>query len=302
MPHRCPHTKGGATMAENRRNESAVPSSTAERALVRQLREGGTDAGSVFRDLLRRPRDATTEHRLMIRRHPVTAIAALRAPSEELGLTERGAADALDEVIAEVDQLGRPRRETQRLLRQGLSRSRLRELIAARGDLPSVVSAVVDGRTIIEAIIADAGADGMEPAERYFIVRTWAYRLSDRDDWPALLRRRIEVFENRTLADIILACLYYEANQKRSDEDDDDAHEGVTIAPDTFTSIGIEPADGMERIHAMLVADVMPAFSTAEVVRARKRITERRQRHERAPQIRAVRAATESAKDTIDIE
>lgn len=289
-------------MTENR-NPSDAPRSDQQRALVRQLKRGGEDAGQVFRDLLRQPREQTTEVRLAIRRHPVTALAALKRSSEELGLTERGAADALDEVIAEVDTPERPKHETQRLLRHGLSRDRLRELLHARGDLGSTAALLADARTVIEAMVTDASEDG---ADQFFTVRAWAEKLRERDDWDTLLARRIPEIENRALRDIILACLYHEAPQAEEGEDDDERDEenvigGVILSPDTFVSVGIDPDDGRACIRTMLQNGTMPEFSAEEVMRARLRITQRRRRRADAAQTRDVLKATASAKDKVDI-
>jgi len=79
--------------------------------------------------------------------------AALARLNDTKALTDRGAADILDEVVGQVPNNARARE----LLEQELPPERLRQLLLARGDLYSSAAYVVSLTDIVQVVLADMG-------------------------------------------------------------------------------------------------------------------------------------------------
>lgn len=136
-----------------------------ENAIVlKQRLADKTSAGKTLR-LVLSPKDAEGRAELLalIKSEPGTALAALQYGDQALGLTPRGSADVLEEVIGVMGNDG----AASHLIEQHLTSGRVGALIAARGDLPSAIVDVATPEQLLEAIrleIDGVGrADGDDP-------------------------------------------------------------------------------------------------------------------------------------------
>lgn len=289
------------------------------RALTKRELDDAESAGVLFKNLLRRTGDHEAVTAL-ITLHPETALAALQYGDEALGLTPRGSADILEEVVSAVPDADK----AQEMLRDHLTPERLRELIAARGDLPAVVTDIAGLDDILAAILSDISSGMIKPlhesddpqdddededeeedrpepleekdeedgddgdhvrpsvrrqadlafdasAKPFLILRSWAIKLRDREDFDDFLRMEIG---HRTVREHLLIAIWHQA------ECPDKLAE---IPPDLYDLFGIDPAEGREILAGLLDSDDVPAFTRDEFELARLDLTRRRERLDAAP-------------------
>lgn len=251
-------------------------------ALIRrELEDGGRDAGRQFQKLIGGSREEKNAVRSVIRLSPATALVALNRGG--LGLTHRGEADALDEVLAEIPDTS----AAQDLLEEHMTPARRRFLGTGRGDLPSVFPHVVSADDALAVLVdffdEDAMTTSMEDPEvgsflsnpkAYFITRFWALNYMERSDFDALLDYEIGV---HTVRDMLLLSCWMTAGSPRLLRD---------ISPDIYDQVGLECHFGLERLREMFdEADGPPNFTADEVEQARVQLSRRRKEIEEAPKV-----------------
>ncbi len=109
-----------------------------------------SNPGLIFRSALD-PHDAQSrEMQAILADNPERALAALATDSQTLGLSLKGAADALEIILGDMtEERGRE------LLAAHLTHHRRVELIQGRGDLPSVSSSIAEMDDVIAAMLAE---------------------------------------------------------------------------------------------------------------------------------------------------
>lgn len=124
--------------------------------LKQQMADPGK-AGSLMK-LLLAPKGTEGRQEVMdlVKAEPQLALAALQHGDQALGLTPRGSADVLEEVIGAVGEDA----AAAHLVEQNLTPERVAELLAARGDLPSAAAEVATLQQLIDAIREDVRPHG----------------------------------------------------------------------------------------------------------------------------------------------
>lgn len=209
------------------------------------------------------------------------ALALLQRPPAETGLTLRGAADVLDEVVG---QFTDPR-EARDAMAQHLTSERRVELLAGRGDLPSSAALVADADDVFAAMLADLEDDADEETNA-FLLRAWMQeKLRDREDYADFLQREVG---GRTIRDHLLALVYYEAKhvmhvQSNKENDRPSARLVIkSVTDDVFDDLGIDVEEGRAALRE-LVRQGMPDLNAEAVGHAGKRLAERRRKFREAP-------------------
>jgi len=116
-------------------------------AIIKSEMTDQAKAEKHFREVLNRG-EGRADVLAVIAEQPSAALARL---NDTKALTDRGAADILDEIVGQVPDGDRARE----LLEQELPPERLRQLLLARGDLPSSAAYVVSLEDIVRVVLAD---------------------------------------------------------------------------------------------------------------------------------------------------
>lgn len=209
------------------------------------------------------------------------ALALLQKPPSETGLTLKGAADVLDEVVGRFTDP----REAREAMAQHLTPERRVELLTGRGDLPSSAALVADADDVFAALLADLEDDAREETNAY-LLRAWMQeKLKDREDYADFLRREIG---GRTIRDHLLTLVYYEAKhvvmaQRNAEDVRPSARQVIfSVTDDVFDDLGIDAEEGRAALRE-LVRQGMPDLNAEAVTRAGKRLAERRRKFREAP-------------------
>lgn len=269
------------------------------------------------------PRD---EIRALVLTNPITALERLRHPGES-GLTRMGEANVLDEVVGTFSDPAAARR----VLDANLTRERQVELIATRGDLPSSAALVVDQNVVFEALLRElteeigeyrsALEDAIEddiPVEptrvESFVIRAWALKYRDRDDWAELLLRSVG---GLTVREHLVIAIWNDAGcpqvfdeppvshgeeDERHDDEEDDGAPHARLTDDQFDAVGLDPEEARETLALLIAQGRATQLSRDEVDDAKLGIAERRRERETAPlSSDAARGGAEEMKNELDI-
>ncbi|MEK7532140.1 MAG: hypothetical protein AAB579_00835 [Patescibacteria group bacterium] len=232
----------------------------------------------------------------LVRTDVRSALALLQKPPSETGLTLKGAADVLDEVVG---QFTDPR-EARGAMEQHLTVERRVELLAGRGDLPSSAAIVADADDVFAAMLADLEDDAGEEMNAH-LLRAWMQeKLMDRDDYADFLNREIG---GRSICDHLLALVYYEAEHvmrtNSAKGECPSARQVIdSITADTFDNLGMDPDEGRSALRWIVKRGMPKELTVEEAARAGKRLAERRRKVREAPTtvVVAQDAASETAK------
>ena len=118
-------------------------------------------------------------------------------------------------------------------------------------------------------------------AKPFLILRSWALKLRDREDYDDFLSKEVG---RRTVREHLLIAIWHQAEcpEKLGE-----------ISPDLYDQFGIDPAEGRETLAGVLDADDPPAFTRDEFESARLELARRRERLEAAPTV------ADKAKETV---
>lgn len=128
---------------------------TMSSAVVKRKLASEKEAGDLFRQLINNKNGQRAIILSGLAECPADALAALSRGDAALGLTTRGSADVLDDVLGSI----KDPEEARELMRTHLRPDRLRVLIQARGDLPAVVSELAPLKDILSAVLDDIHDD-----------------------------------------------------------------------------------------------------------------------------------------------
>ena len=199
----------------------------------------GLKVGQLLRNILSNDLAKKREAIAILTQNPGNALALLGLGNDELELTPRGASDVFDEMIGAVKDA----EEARELMHMHLTSDRLAELVAGRGDLPSVAALVADIDTLTAAITADMVA-AQDETEAFFRAMTWAVKLIDRDDYEEIIDRNIQDHSIRWY--LIMAVW----NDACCPEDEEEI-EGIT--EDCFADLGLDPDASRRALYQFLV-------------------------------------------------
>lgn len=225
------------------------------------------------------------------------ALALLQKPSTETGLTVKGAADVLDEVVG---QFTDPR-EAREAMEQHLTPERRVELLAGRGDLPSSAALVADANDVFAAMLEDLADDDIGEDTNVFLLRAWMQeKFRDRSDYADFLQREVG---GRTIRDHLLALIYYEAEYVARIQRGDDVRTPLvsrvveSVTDDVFDDIGMDAEEGRQALRTLAEERMLPRWDVAAAARAGERLAARRRKVREAPTtvVTAQDAAAEAA-------
>jgi len=289
--------------------------------ITRIMMDDSSRAADLFRELL----NGSQERRAIILQSvaEIKEHALALVQKDELGLTAKGNADVLDEVLGTVKEPA----EAQKLMQQHLSPARLRELLQARGDLPSVASELAPFEDVLAAILDDVHddiqrraetgedrshmalpshvkleeaeddkddeEDDAEDDEPAFLqsplpllkLFSWAVKLRDRDDYSEFLDLSVGHHRVRDL----LALAVWEQNGCPDQLD--------VVPGDEFERVGLDHEEGRALLGKMLEDDDVARFGAQEIEEARLELTRQRAALENAPQLLSPQAAKNKAAD-----
>jgi len=282
-------------------------------------------ASDVFKDLLRQKKDARAAALDVIKANPSSALAALQRGDSVLGLSPKGSADVLDDVLG----LFANPLEARQLMNDHLTPERQVELIQARGDLPAVVTDIADMQLIVDAIREEIGATkssayitegASAPAEEeeedddedeegaksgnlittdsgyvpYLIIRSWAMKLKDRADYTQFLD---EEFGKHPMRRWLTIAVWYESHCPTGEDED-------TLLAE-FDQFGLDPAEALAELKLMIEDHVIPHLDVGEVEESRIEFSQRRKNIENTAtitdEVRAAKEEAQNAAEDIDI-
>lgn len=268
-----------------------------------------TDVGKAI-TLFARGKTDPKEFRALMRQNPVAAIQCLE--SGGAGLTAKGNADALDEVIGAI---GDDTRATQ-LIADHMTSGRLVELMAAQGELGSAVILVADPNLVIQAIMEDIGSGAVgDDANSLYCLRAWALKLKDRKDWDEILEHEIldrPLFDWLVWASWLwLGCpdlVFFRTNEDRDmegkiiepDEDEEEEEESNAPVGDSvvyrqllalFEEVGLDCTEAENRLRKLHDSDELKSFGEEELLEARLAYSIRREERANAPKVEAEEVA-----------
>ncbi len=224
----------------------------------------------------------------IVRANPVAVIQHIQ--DHNVGLTLKGNADALDEVIGAI---GDDARATE-LITSHMTQERLVELLAAQGELGSAAILLVEQKLLIRALAENL--DKNDDAINLYFLKAWALKLKDRGDWGEILELEIS---NRTLFDWLVWACWVETGQPdvevRPSDGDDEPSDEEPESPDedvdqqrllsVFHSVGLDPHEAEERLRRLEELDELRHFNGEELAEARMAYTESRAARADAPKV-----------------
>lgn len=211
-----------------------------------------------------------------LQQDPPRVLQLLRDP-QSLGLTQKGAADALEEIVGilSADQAAK-------VMEDNLTAERLSELIAERGDLGSA-AAMLAGRSVVVSAIMNELADGT-PLEVGLTLYSWAKKLHEREDWKEFLSTH---FGGRSFKWYLLMVIWNEAGRPgfgvQNSDDDDEVDSVHDISLDFFADVGLEADLAIEELDQLVREGKAVAWEARLLSKAKRAQTLRKLALRRAP-------------------
>lgn len=220
--------------------------------LSRLRSEEPKQAGEVLLDFLKHGKESSSY--LAIRENPDVALVALQHGDDELGLSRRAAADALEEVL---DACGTPE-QAQRMLNEYLTPDRQAELLGGRGELASAV-AMAASINVIHAFLLNEAEEtipeklqdelshehfertALFTAHRSAHLYTLAQKLKDHPSYREILDLRIG---DASFQEHVLYGIWREATAPKNLAD---------IPLHLFYDVGLEPEDCLAELEDVIV-------------------------------------------------
>ncbi len=204
-----------------------------------------------FKDVLHGDQAVRKETRALIKSDLASTAVALNS-HRQYGLTKRGAADVLDEVVAAIPDP----QEARALVEGAMSPQRLRELVAARGDLASTAAMVVSLEIFIGAMLADMDDLSQTSLSVGMMVYLWAFKAKDRDDMQEFLDYQLDAYtvEYILLAYLASTCASTADLLVKLDELDlDEARSLDLVQRHNLADVQVDP-DELEEVRAEIAA------------------------------------------------
>ena len=239
--------------------------------------------------------DPTTaeQARSLVRENPAGALIQLSQVRTSGTLTLARQSVLLEEIVGQIVDPD----DASDLISDHLDPVAAAELIAIRGDLPSVTSTVVDVEVIIAAIVGEV-ANAPNVVSAALRLKAWADKLRERDDWHDLLNRTFGD-DGFTLGDYLIVAVYRDnvepEERLHADDDSDDTDEDYDsgfdidynagyprVSPDVWVDVGLHPDSSEERLSEMLSSGNLPEFDEADVVAADDMLRAQRLAYEQA--------------------
>lgn len=186
----------------------------------------------------------------LVSHDPGTAL-ALVADCEDRQLSIPMRAQAIDEVLGLISDPEKARR----VLNDHVVPSSQAELVAAHGDLYSVILQVADQEVVLAALAQDAGDDHQVGAA--LLIRAWAQNLKDREDYDELLQMEVGEY---TLYNLLLAAIRSESRSP---------------TPDMWEGVGLDPFEAQQDFEELLASGRLPNINEIDVELARRNLRER---------------------------
>lgn len=279
------------------------------KAIIKSQMSEQENAENLFREVLRRG-CARNDILAVIADEPQAALARL---NDTRALTTKGSADMLDEIVGQISDSEHARE----LLEQELPPARLRELLVARGDLPSSAAYVVSLEDVLQAVFSDISELMREDeTDRQNVVQVIQRESSD--GWSTEESTEFDDEERGSFVVVELdinspAPLYALRAWAYKLKDRDDYEEFLSASVGGFSilqcvllalwhdagcpsavdnSLNIGALDDLSIDHGTaeeamrdLFESGPPAFSRAEIEDARLQLAKRRQAREQAPSL-----------------
>jgi len=242
---------------------------------------------------------------------------------DEAGLTVRGAADVVDELVGMFEDP----EEARAVLRNHLTDERRVELLSARGDLPSSAVTVAEADDVFGAMLEDVSKAPKDLCS--FLIRSWAMKLIDREDYRDFLDRAIGPY---TIRQYILMAIWYDqmclfVSGEYPDGEDryvvrDDPVDGSLLPEEVdeesyhqpsedpveeiplsvFDEYGLNAVESRDELRELLEADAMPEMDPEEIAIARQALTKRHKELEsEATLVDVTRAEAEDDADDLEM-
>jgi len=189
-----------------------------------QIRQDGTDAPEALFKCVVQGIGEEREKALLVLKGDIPGTMEMIEKGEEYGITPRTAADVLDVLLDGVE----PGKESE-WLQEHLTPGRLRELMVARGDLPSVAMQISSAADVLGAMRSAMTGTLIEAG-----ILAWAHELKDRPDWDRMLEMKIKA---HPLREYILAAIHL-------------FHAEIT--PDVYVQVGLDPLEKDEFLEIMM--------------------------------------------------
>lgn len=239
------------------------------------------------------------EFRALMRQNPVAALQCLE--SGAIGLTAKGKADALDEVIGAI---GDDTRAAQ-LVADHMTPSRLVELMVAQRELGSAIILVAGQDLVIQAMMEDIESEIIsDDANSLYCLRAWALKLKDRKDWDEILEREIS---DRPLFDWLVWASWLDVGcpdlvlfhtKEEEDEEIDDEEEapvGDSVVYQrllaSFDTVGLDCTEAENRLRKLYSLNELKSFGEEKLLEARLAFAATREELANAPKVEAEEVA-----------
>ena len=247
------------------------------------LKQGGSRAADALVNAAANRGD-TALMRQAVRDDPKSALALISLPGEQSGLTNVGRGRVLDFVMAEFPDPEQARE----MVEQAILHEDRVAILAAHGDLPHAAADVLSLDDVIAAMlheVEDVKESRHLTEDDYYlsvmlrcgIVKAWAFKLKDREDYEELLNRPID--GDLTIRDMVLISIatengvYGEEVMVMLDEDDPEPF-GDELTNDMFENLGINPEEGRERLVTLFKERVLDEITEDMIHMAKATIAE----------------------------
>lgn len=257
--------------------------------------DGVRDAAVIFQMILRAG-PSKRQALDVLHRNPERALVALAKGDDALGLSPKGSADILDEVVGGLEHA-----KAVEIIKQHLTTDRLSELILGRGDLPAVITEIADMSVIIQAVTAQIQPFNLKvveeqdmdlvdaSSESFWVLRSWAMKLCGRKDYETFLNAS---YGRSTLRDYVLVAVWFEAGCPTSMDH---------MTYDLFMDLNLDPLESLERL-AQLIDRGVPQYTEDDIALEKAKQAERRMENEAAPTVtEEVRREAEKAAEALDL-
>lgn len=273
------------------------------------LKSGGRDAVHTLAAAASGHGVNTALVRQAVRDNPKSALALIALPSKESGLTSVGRGRVLDFVMAEF-----PPEEARVMVEEALLHEDRITILAAHGDLPHAAADVLAIDDVLAAMLQDAldvqarddagflkddssdesldelmrDSATLTMMLRCGVVKSWLYKLKDREDYDELLECAID--GDLTVRDMALVAIatengvYGEEAFEMIDEDDPEPF-GDDLTNDMFETLGINPDEARERLVVLFREGVLDEINEDMIHLAKAAIAKRHQRIDETPSV-----------------
>jgi hypothetical protein len=264
--------------------------------------------------------DKSEQAMVPIRQNPRGALILLNSV-DQTAVSVYQQSSVLEFVLGEIADVGQARE----MIANCLTKEKLAELYGMNGTRHSILDQLATPEQIRDAILQEVSSLGVESGEDEvfiaLVIRAWALKLCDRDDWPEILKLKIDETEEasddqendssgRTFYDYLLEACWLEFDptgdaviQEAESESDDDLPEQTraekrdwkTFVANDLVRFNMDVPEALERLEEMFVSDDPPCISADQFARVKDHLAVVRAERDAAFSTEA-RAAEDAAK------